>query len=389
MHAYVDETGNTGLAIFDKTQPLFITAAMITKSDFDLLRGQDLARVAAKVGQPALHAAELGTAKIELVAKDLLKLVKAHDARFVLCRVEKRFLAASKVFDTYFDGGENLAVPWAAYNLRHLRMTLVFKIAACILDEEVARTVWEGITSDRADKSVAVFVKAAREMLNRVERVPDERSREIIRDAMEWAIANPENFSVHTKDKVNRLAHSPNLVAFVNLLTGVERASKAWGRSCTEIVHDRQSQFERTFRQYHELVSNASPEVIEWPGEPPISMRNVPGSRLRVATEKTSPGLQVIDVVLWLFKRVIAGHEVGPNAAKLLHRVYARAWQNDFSFNGVGNQVERQLDDIMDRPMSEEQLQLGRDMVAHGEERRKAVMRQYATTKAGVAEPGG
>jgi hypothetical protein len=37
MFAFVDETGNTGENLFDEKQPLFITAALITKSDFDIL----------------------------------------------------------------------------------------------------------------------------------------------------------------------------------------------------------------------------------------------------------------------------------------------------------------------------------------------------------------
>jgi hypothetical protein len=36
MFAFVDETGNTGENLFDEEQPLFITAALITKTDFDI-----------------------------------------------------------------------------------------------------------------------------------------------------------------------------------------------------------------------------------------------------------------------------------------------------------------------------------------------------------------
>jgi hypothetical protein len=37
MWAYVDESGNTGNRIFDEEQPLFVTAAMATKTNFDLV----------------------------------------------------------------------------------------------------------------------------------------------------------------------------------------------------------------------------------------------------------------------------------------------------------------------------------------------------------------
>jgi hypothetical protein len=38
MYAYVDETGNTGNQIFDPNQPLFITAAMMTRVNFDVIQ---------------------------------------------------------------------------------------------------------------------------------------------------------------------------------------------------------------------------------------------------------------------------------------------------------------------------------------------------------------
>ncbi len=115
MYAYVDETGNTGNALFDPEQPVFITAAMMTKTNFDAVWKGDLKAIAGRVGVSALHANELGIGRIEEIADDLLRVIKKADARFVVSRLEKSYLAAAKVFDTYFDAGENLAVPWHAY----------------------------------------------------------------------------------------------------------------------------------------------------------------------------------------------------------------------------------------------------------------------------------
>lgn len=36
--AYVDECGNTGINLFDRVQPNFVTAAILTKTNFDLTR---------------------------------------------------------------------------------------------------------------------------------------------------------------------------------------------------------------------------------------------------------------------------------------------------------------------------------------------------------------
>ena len=167
---------------------------------------------------------------------------------------------------------------------------------------------------------------------------------------MQWAITNPENFSTHIHDKVYRNAHSPNFVAFSNLMDGLDKASKAWNRSVREIVHDRQNQFEKTFVHWHAIYSRpelAKEEPVRWPGEQePISLSKAPGSKLRLDTEDNSPGLQVVDVVLWLFKRAMTGQDIGPDGARLLNRVFQRGWQVDLSFEGVGCSLGEKLDEI-------------------------------------------
>jgi hypothetical protein len=86
MFAYVDETGNTGHNLFDPKQPDFLTAALITKADFDLGHRTAIAGLAAEIGVPSLHGKELGFERIECIAGPLLKLFKKADARFFISR---------------------------------------------------------------------------------------------------------------------------------------------------------------------------------------------------------------------------------------------------------------------------------------------------------------
>lgn len=383
MFVYVDESGNTGYRIFDPDQPVFVTAAMMTKTNFDLVMGTAIASIAKKAKVPALHASELGVLGVEAIASDLLKVIKRADARFFISRLEKRYLAAAKVFDTYFDAGENQAVPWHAYWVRPLRLTLMFKIAIYLLTEEIAQIVWECVTATSEAKSKERFLAGAKLMLERVGQMPDSRSREVVSGALEWALANPDEFATHLREKVNRNGHAPNFVAFTNLMRGIGHASKAWGRDVREIVHDRQSQFEKTLVQWHEVY--ARPELAEldplrWPGEDePYSLSHVPGSTFRMASEEESAGLQVIDVVLWLFKRVITDKEIGPNSAALLQRVYRRGYQDDLSFEGVGAQVEAKLTEIYAAPISDEALARGATMIAESEDKRRAALASLNT----------
>jgi hypothetical protein len=99
MFAYVDETGNTGGNLFDPEQPWFITVGLMTKANFDVLE-RNLFRACDANGEIDFHANRVGFEKIERIAPRLLAVSKKRDARFFISRVEKLYLATTKIIDT-------------------------------------------------------------------------------------------------------------------------------------------------------------------------------------------------------------------------------------------------------------------------------------------------
>ena len=77
----------------------------------------------------------------------------------------------------------------------------------------------------------------------------------------------------------------------------------------------------------------------------------------------------------------MATNEIGPANARLLHHVYRRGRQNDFSFEGVGAQVEEKMHEVMTAALGEEQLAASREILAKSESNRQAAMRTYAELK--------
>lgn len=380
MWAYVDETGNTGDNIFDEAQPHFITAALATRTNFDALYGKAVANVAAKIGAPALHAGELGMAGVEAIAGDLLLILKKADVRFVISSVEKNYLATTKIVDHVFDSGENLSVPWHVYNLRPLRLTIVFKVAS-IVDIALAKHFWASLMERREAEGRRNFVNACRELLGRVGGLPDARSREVVSQALEWAIANPENIHLHSTTRDRRYGHLPNMVAFVNLIDGIERQSKAWDRPVRLIVHDEQKQFRTTLQQWHSIYANASPDPIHWPGEPVRVLQSVPGSEFKMSPDGHSAGIQVTDVLLWLFKRLKERKGGGPKAASLMEFVLRRSIWQDLSFETVGPIVEEQMRRLFAMRLSDEQMAKGAELLELERARRQRSLAEYAQNK--------
>jgi Protein of unknown function (DUF3800) len=375
MFAFVDETGNTGANLLDESQPDFFTAALITKTNFDMVYAADVARLAKKFGSESLHGKDLGFGRVEEIAADLLKIFKKADARFFISRVEKRYLLASKIFDTFFDSGENAAAPWHVYNIRPLRIVIALKVAT-IVHEEVAKQFWTMLL-DRSDaRQKAALPGICQALIDRVGELPDQRSRDIVSDTLTWARDNPETIHIHLDSRQARHGHMPNMVAFTNLLEGLEGFSKRWERRVRRITHDRQSEFEKTLAFYHELYSNASDEPIQLIGETHV-LQKVVGSEFEVKADTESAGIQAVDIVLWLYLQFTRGEEFPPNCAKLMNYVFRHAHMHDFSFEGVNNRIEREFGHILRGDLTEEQEAQARQMMQLAEQRRQESMAQY------------
>jgi hypothetical protein len=115
---------------------------------------------------------------------------------------------------------------------------LVFKVAA-LIDEDLAKKFWNCLMSRRRKQANELFIEVCDLLLARVPTLPDARSREMIGEAIQWARDNPEANHFYSGSDLGRYAHLPNLVAFTNLIDGLDRQSQAWGRSVRIIRHDR------------------------------------------------------------------------------------------------------------------------------------------------------
>ncbi|UWQ16667.1 DUF3800 domain-containing protein [Jannaschia sp. M317] len=375
MFAYVDETGNTGKNIFDPDQPDFFTGALITKTNFDVLHGKTLQSISIRAGVPALHASVVGMGPVENAAGDILSLLKKIDARFFVSRVEKRYLLATKVYDIFFDSGENPAASWSAYNIKPLKMILCFKVAT-LITEQIARDFWDMLMA-RNEKSARQKIPGICEaLLAQVPTLADARSREVVTETLSWSRDHPEALDIFIAGRQAKNGHMPNMVAFANLLDGLEGFSKRWHRPLKKIVHDRQSQFEGSLAEWHEMFSNASDEPIHRPGET-IVFQKVAGSTFEVSASDNSAGIQVADLILWLFRQHLSGKRLPPASGRLLNYVFKKGYHSDFSFDGVGQQVEEQYRQIMATELTPEMEQVAQKMIADNEQHRRRMIAAY------------
>jgi hypothetical protein len=379
IYAYVDESGNTGHNLFDDKQPDFFHCALVTRGDFDIFQRDSMRKIADKLGVDAFHGKDLGIGRIESVSRDILGVLARSRSNFFISRVEKKYLLAMKVFDALFDSGENPAVPWHVYNLKQLRHVLAFKLAH-ILDEETAKAFWKCLLEPREDKARNGLPAVCDGILANVDLLPDARSREILTQGLEWAREHPESIQIWVDKKLSRQLHFPNLVAFGNLLAGLTNYSEMWKVPVARISHDDQGEFKKTMTAWHMLFTNASPDIIDWAGEK-YKLQQVPGSHFEVIEDSLSPGIQIADVIGWLYNQLHKGKKLSPGCQDLVIYALGHGWENDFSFSGVGREVEARYHEMMAQPFPVEKEMAARKGLDFLEKQRVASLKQYEVDK--------
>ncbi|MGP9819903.1 DUF3800 domain-containing protein [Salinarimonas sp. NSM] len=375
IYAYVDETGNTGHNLFDKTQPDFFTGALITRGDFDASHGMRTREIARHLGHESLHGKELGFWRIEDVSKDLYQIFQSSRAHFFVSRVEKRYLLATKVFDVLFDSGENAAVAWHHYNLRLQRLMLTFKLAS-VMQENSARLLWNCILEPNEKRAYAGLPVACKAILGDVESLKDPRAKEVLQAGLIWARDHPESIQIYVERKQSRQGHFPNLVAFTNLLKGLDNLSSLWRRPVHKITHDEQSEFSKTLTAYHTMFSNASEETFRWAGEE-HKFQLVPSSQLIISKDSLSPGVQIADVVLWLYHQFRKGKELPSGCLMLVMYVLEHGWETDFSFDGISRQIEPTIKEVFEAPFPPEKAREAMELLRRMEEHRQLSIQRY------------
>ena len=210
---------------------------------------------------------------------------------------------------------------------------LAFKLAATI-DEDTARLFWQCLLEPEEEAALKALPGVCEALQRNLDEVPDARSRQVLTDGLEWAKQHPESIQIHTDRKIARKGHFPNMVAFTNLLDGLEDHSKRFKRPVARITHDKQSEFQKTLELYHEMFSTASAEEIRWAGETHV-FQKVVGSQFEVKEDSASPGIQIADIVLWLYHQFRKGKSLPQRCMAILGYVIENGWESDFSFDGV------------------------------------------------------
>lgn len=360
LYLYTDESGNTGLNLFDESQPFFWTCTLVSEVDMDTLEISDLLSL---IDVERLHANEIGLSGIEKIANHLIEILRDNKIKFSLTRIEKRYLASLKLFDLIFDSGINRAVHHIHYTHRGLRMLLACYFVNNV-DEESQEKFWKNYEFQNPETLIEVLQVVNDNIENNVS---DSRAKQLLIDGLKWAILNPEIFIEYTRSKLD----SPNVVATTLLVNNINNMAEDGNFKIVKFIHDRQNQFGKSILDSYKLLKNIA--LDHHPNRLAIDMKQVENfpCPMNITSSDNSVGLQITDIALWLLKRNIEkGLIIVGNSKKLLEFIINNSHIVDLTYNRSMTECERIMSYSMSLDLSEDDLKRGRVMVSEIEESR-------------------
>jgi len=383
LYFYVDESGHTGPNLFDADQPTLYYGVLSSSADIDTVTVPQMAAMRRLAGVDQLHANQLGNGGLVHILPALQALQRDVGFRFDLYRINKPDHAIICFFDQIFDSDINPAMTWAGYRTP-LRYVLLFKVAY-LFDEALAKAAWEARISTNNEAASEQIGNVCRGLLERINGIPDARSRDVIGDTLAWAINNTQELRYNARSEAERLQIMPNIIGFQSVMHGITLRIKESGTPATSIIVDQQSQFNKAQRTLAEFYASAASQDIEWklgPGLPTMDLKNMPDTPLTFTSSTKSAGLELVDIHLWVFKRMMERKEVAPPLYAIFAAQMRDGLTDEISLAALSNRWTPFFENLPELgELSAEQIEFANQFRAEDEARRTAAVRATTVKK--------
>ena len=200
-------------------------------------------------------------------------------------------------------------------------------------------------------------------------RMTDPRGRQLLVDALQWARANPDVL-LAKRSKLD----APNLVAFSYIIDALHKMLDGTGLKVGKFVHDRQNEFIKSFEWMYELVTKYKRDDLSGALLPELGDADTFDCPLTEARDAT-PAMQIVDVLLWLTKRLLSTGETGGVACRqLLAPVVVVGNVHQFSHAQLVESVKEHTVQAVSTRFSSKQERQAKKLVKKLERQRQAAI---------------
>lgn len=340
MYHYVDESGHSGSKIFKdiKNQPNLYYGVLTAPGDLDELITEEVIAMRKVVDTDRLHANQLGNGRLVLLADRLMAIQNRLGLVFDFYVVKKRAHAEFCFFDQVFDSGMNEAVPYYAYWTPY-RYTLLLEVHL-LFNAASAERAWN-IRVDTDEKRAAQDLSLlCRDLLKGIGRIRTAVARRIIRRALTWAAKNPEEISYNASDEDQIKQIAPNIIGFQFVMHGIARRIVEEGKKSEAIIVDRQNEFNKAQQTLAEFYASAAGIDFDGPPDMPmVSFEGMPDIPLDFRPGDTCVGLELVDIYLWIFKRLFERKTLADELRPLFEAQIDRGSYDEISHEGIMNRI--------------------------------------------------
>lgn len=367
LFGYCDESGNSGLNLFDKNQPFFWVGVLISEADLNGTAMPKVNTLLNNIGKKELHGNEMGISLINEVSLGIKEILIENKCQAIFVKIEKVFLAKLKMFDYLFDNTNNKAVSSISYGIRLLRLMLANSFCSCVSDED-AEYFWNIYKNPRVG-DISRLLENIKKSINN--KITDKRMKELIIDAIQWAKKHPLEVFNCKLGKID----SPNVVAFSQILLSINNLYGDNNFTVEKIFHDSQNQFGRslldTFKHYEHVQSDFSALTILHQ----INLIDIYKKDLKIVSSDNECGIQIIDVLLYMVKKNVQQKIMFEGDCKKLYDYLTyHSSVIEISQASYENEVLRLKSEIMSRSFTQEDASKGMKLLNEFEMQRKTRM---------------
>jgi hypothetical protein len=353
MYFHIDESGNTGNNLFDQNQPQLSYGVLSCKTNIDVLGKPYHAKMLKELGVTELHANDLGVGKLTQISELLCSLQLKMKFDFDYFFIAKPDFALVCFFEAVFDQGLNEAVKWDAY-WTPLRYPLIFNLSV-LFDEVLLKESWRLCKHKRINTQEQPIIKLLTTLLKRLSKSAlDDRSKEIIEDALKFGVAHPLKLDFGVADEKML---SPNTIGFQFVVSCMGRRLKKYSKGkkkkkeATNITVDEQTQFNKSQIETHKHalligkgIRGAEKEIknqyLSHPMFHDLQQSDLqhtftPQQKITIKRSDESIELQIVDIYLWITNKIIKGDALSSELKSVGSLFLPKSYSDGISIKGL------------------------------------------------------
>lgn len=336
MFIYVDESGHSGAQIFKdiKAQPNMYYGVMTSKVDLSVEITDALIGMRKILEVDRIHASALGNPSLVRIAPQLLKIQNELGLVFDFYILKKRAHAEFCFFDQVFDSGNNKAIPHVVY-FSPFRYLLILELSRMFNDANAERA-WNiriALDDDKVNQELSVLCC---DLLKGIGRVRHPLARYYIRAGLRWASEHPGEISYNASDVDGIKQISPNIICFQSVMHGIARRVREEGAEPISIIVDQQQEFNGAQKVLADFYASAAGiKFKNVPKMPVMTFDGMPQIPIQFVDGKNNGGLELVDVYLWVCKRLFEKKPVANELLPLYEAQIDRGYTDQISYESI------------------------------------------------------